>query len=108
MSTADSLTLWESRIENRKHSGLKVKVWCKQNNVTTHMYYYWNRKLNVSKKSHNDIFAEVLPDTAKIVAAEKTVSTELVIAWNSFSITVTNQQAVPMAADLLRRLEKQC
>ena len=36
---------WSQRIIRQKESGLTVKQWCTVNNVTTHTYYYWLKKL---------------------------------------------------------------
>ena len=36
---------WVSMFHDRKESGLTVKDWCRQNNVSIHAYYYWLRKL---------------------------------------------------------------
>lgn len=106
MTTAGSLALWESRIESRKHSGLNVNQWCEQNHISKYTYYYWNRKVNDTKQAHGNVFSEVLLDTT--VSQEKSGDSELVIAWNNFTITFTNHQSVPMAADLLFRLARQC
>lgn len=36
---------WIQLIHARQESGLTVKDWCSQNNVSLHAYYYWLRKL---------------------------------------------------------------
>lgn len=106
MSKTDSITLWKSRIKSRKLSGLKVNVWCEQNGISRHAYYYWHRKLKDIKE--DNVFAEVLLEPAPTVPVEKITRPELLITWKGFSISVTNQHAIPMAVELLSRLEKQC
>lgn len=108
MIKTDSITLWKSRIQSRKLSGLKVNDWCEQNNISRHAYYYWHRKLKDIKEKQGDVFAEVLLEPAPMLSVEKVAKPEILIAWKDFSISVTDQHAIPMAAELLSRLEKQC
>jgi hypothetical protein len=108
MSKTDSITLWKSRIQSRKLSGLKVNDWCEQNSISRDSYYYWFRKLKDTKEEQGDVFAEVMFKSAPIIPAEKFERPEILIAWKDFSISVTDQHAIPMVAELLCRLEKQC
>ena len=108
MNKTDSITLWKNRIQDRKLSGLKVNDWCKQNDISRHAYYYWYRKLKHIKEEQDHVFAEVLREPAPMIPAEKVTDSKLLIVWKDFSITVTNPNAIPMAAELLYRLEKQC
>ena len=108
MSKSDSITLWRSRIQSRKLSGLKVNDWCKQNSISRHAYYYWYRKLKDIREEQNDVFAEVMLEPASMIPIEKAVKSEILITWKGFSISITDQHAIPMAAELLNRLEKLC
>lgn len=62
MSKTDSITLWRSRIQSRKLSGLKVNDWCKQNSISRHAYYYWYRKLK-NIKEEQGIFGIYTPNS---------------------------------------------
>ncbi len=108
MSKTDSITLWRSRIQSRKLSGLKVNDWCEQNSISRHAYYYWYRKLKDIKEGQGDVLAEVMMELASMIPIEKTAKPEISIKWKDFSISITDQHAIPMAAELLSRLEKQC
>jgi hypothetical protein len=108
MSKTDSITLWKSRIQSRKLSGLKVNDWCKQNSISRDAYYYWYRKLKNIKEEQGDVFAEVMLESVPMIPEEKVVKPEILIAWKDFSISVTDSHAIPMVAELLSRLEKQC
>ena len=108
MSKTDSTTLWENRIQSRESSGLKVNDWCEQNSISRHAYYYWYRKLKGTKKEKGDVFAEVLPEPTAMIPVEKISRPEILISWKEFSISVTDQHAIPMAVELISRLEKQC
>lgn len=108
MSKAESIALWRGRIQSRKLSGLKVNDWCEQNSISRDAYYYWYRRLKDIKEEQGNVFAEVLLEPASMLPVEKVKKTEILIAWKDFSISVTDQHAIPMAAELISRLEKQC
>lgn len=108
MSKTDSITLWRSRIQSRKLSGLKVSDWCKQNSISRYAYYYWFHKLKDIDKEQGDVFVEVSLEPAPIIPVEKIERPEILITWKDFSISVNDQHAIPMAVELISRLEKQC
>lgn len=39
------LQYWTERVRECHTSGLTVKAWCQQNNVSPKTYYYWQRKV---------------------------------------------------------------
>ena len=41
------LTQWAARFQEQADSGLSVKAWCAENNVTIHTYNYWKHKLKL-------------------------------------------------------------
>ena len=41
------LSLWAGRFQEQAASGLTVKAWCLENNVTIHTYNYWKHKLKL-------------------------------------------------------------
>ena len=41
------LTQWAARFQEQADSGLSVKAWCVENNVTNHTYNYWKHKLKL-------------------------------------------------------------
>ena len=41
------LTQWAARFQEQAASGLTVKAWCAENNVTIHTYNYWKHKLKL-------------------------------------------------------------
>ena len=50
------LNEWASRFADQKASGLTVRDWCSQNNLSIHKYNYWKHQL---KEAVTD---QVLPD----------------------------------------------
>lgn len=41
------LTQWATRFQEQAASGLTVKAWCAENNITIHTYNYWKHKLKL-------------------------------------------------------------
>ena len=53
------LAKWVALLQNQASSGLPVKEWCAQNDVTVHAYYYWKR---LAKEAYiNSIIPEIVP-----------------------------------------------
>lgn len=59
------LNEWSSRFSDQKASGLTVKQWCDQNNLSIHTYNYWKHLLKEGLASPvlPDIVPVSLPDT---------------------------------------------
>lgn len=36
---------WAVRIEEARNSGLSVRQWCKNNNISEQVYYYWLKRI---------------------------------------------------------------
>ena len=50
------LVEWSSRIADQKASGLSIRQWCDQNNVSFHKYNYWKHQLKET------LVDQVIPD----------------------------------------------
>lgn len=37
---------WKAHIKTCTASGMSIKAWCKQNNLSPHQYHYWKSKFN--------------------------------------------------------------
>ena len=59
------LNEWSSRFSDQKASGLTVKQWCDQNNLSIHTYNYWKHLLKeeLANPVLPDIVPVSLPDT---------------------------------------------
>ena len=44
----DLSSLWRSRLEQCKSSGMTVKAWCETQGCSLNQYYYWKRRFSVS------------------------------------------------------------
>lgn len=89
-----NLANWASRFQEQKNSGLNVKVWCAQNNISIHTYNYW--KHLVKQEYLESVLPPDVPEIVDISKAHsKTVSDSLNIhlpacsnnshEWNNLS-----------------------
>ena len=113
MSTSTAMTLWKGRINDCKNSGSKVTKWCLENDISRHAYYYWHRKIKVyeeelATKASSPVFAEIVTEDISNPYTDVPVTKELIITWKDWSITVPDMKSVPMAAELMNRLETSC
>lgn len=101
------ISLWQERIADKKASGLKLKEWCAQNQLTTHAYYYWRRKISDLNSDGLDapVFVEIPTDTPD---NRKAALGTMRIEWKELSIHITDMHSVSLAAELLTRLQKLC
>ena len=76
---------WEKIIAACQSSGAKVDVWCEENNISRHAYYYWLRKIR--KKACESVLP-VIPKQ------------ELPIAFAKGELQA--QQTDPMASIIVR------
>lgn len=62
------LNEWASRFSEQKSSGLTIRQWCDQNNVSIHTYNYWKHILK------EELASQVLPDIVPLTIPESTAS----------------------------------
>lgn len=53
MISKEKLDLWKKLIEEKNQSGLLVKDFCKEKNITPATFYYYHAIVNGDKKSHS-------------------------------------------------------
>ena len=107
MKKDEKISLWKTRIEDRKNSGQNVADWCAENNVSRHAYYYWHRKITLLETTvETAVFAEVFPQKETVPVEEKLEGIN--IKWKDFSITIKDKHAVPLMAELMTSLETLC
>lgn len=58
-----NLNLWAGRFHDQKSSGLTVKEWCSQNEVSIHAFYYWK---GIAKETY---VKSIIPDIVPVQAA---------------------------------------
>ncbi len=58
-----NLTQWSTKFQDQASSGLTVKEWCSQNNVSVYAFYYWKR---IAKEAYVD---SIIPDIVPVAAS---------------------------------------
>ena len=54
-----NLTKWTTIFQEQKSSGLTVKEWCAQNDISHHAFYYWKR---LAKEAYaQTVMPEIVP-----------------------------------------------
>ena len=83
---------WEERIRKCVSSGMSVKMWCLQNDVTRAAYYYWANKLKEESSGPNsDQWAEVVmqkPQRPEQVNEIVESETDLLLNYHDYTITI--------------------
>lgn len=59
---------WATRFSDQKASGLTVKEWCDQNDLSIHTYNYWKHALK------EELASQVPPDIVPIMIPESSAS----------------------------------
>lgn len=60
------LDRWTTLLNEQKSSGLSVKDWCSQNNISRDRFFYWKRKLKES------LIESALPDIVPVAIPAST------------------------------------
>lgn len=63
-----NLTQWSTKFQEQASSGLTVKEWCSQNNISVHAFYYWKR---IAKEAYVD---SIIPDIVPVASSLSTFS----------------------------------
>lgn len=65
-----NLTQWSTKFQDQASSGLTVKEWCSQNNVSVYAFYYWKR---IAKEAYVDsIIPDIVPVASSLPAFSET------------------------------------
>ena len=65
-----NLTQWSTKFQEQASSGLTVKEWCSQNNVSVYAFYYWKR---IAKEAYVDsIIPDIVPVASSLPAFSET------------------------------------
>lgn len=102
---------WRERIKECRQSGLTVKAWCLQNEVTDKAFYYWMKRFKVldQQESIDNIFVEVpLPRNSKSKSHENflPVSMGLTLSFGSYSINIPNEFNPDTLEKIVKVLQK--
>lgn len=103
---------WEKLITDCQNSGLKVDVWCEENHVSRHAYYYWLRKIR--KKACESVLPTIQKQNSSVAFAKVEVKTPqpdvmapVIIHLSSATLEVrqgTSQQTIETVLSALKNI----
>lgn len=101
---------WRERIKERRQSGLTVKVWCFQNELTERAYYYWIKRFKVLDRQEvvDHPFVEVplsLENQCHLQKNERT-NAGLTLSFGSYSIGIPNGFNPDTLVEIVKVLQK--
>lgn len=87
-ATRIKLQNWTLIIKDQKDSGLKVKEYCFQHNISKDAYYYWYRKVREAAL-HESGFVEITPPASvPAIASENSVPSEFLIQYREIKVVL--------------------
>ena len=62
LNASQRMSVWAERISSCRNSGMTVREWCNENQLSQKTYYYWQRRLFKIATEQQRTFAEVTPE----------------------------------------------
>ena len=84
------LSQWRALIQECMSSGLKVKDWCMQNNISKDTYYYWLKKLREAACDSIETNFVRVPEQYISHSHTPSFSPELTISIGSLTININS------------------
>jgi len=101
---------WRERIKECRQSGLTVKAWCLQNELTDKAYYYWMKRFKVLDQEEviDNTFVEIplLLDSKSKSHENFPVNTGLTLSFGSYSINIPNEFNPDTLEKIVKVLQK--
>ncbi len=102
----ETILLWKRRIKDAAESGLTIRRWCRENNISEVSFYRWKKKIrNMECPEGSSIFAEV---THLVREIPSPAPEGLRVTWNSCSFLIQSDADVRLAASLIERIREIC
>ncbi len=123
---AAKLSEWEGRILACRSSGIPVKSWCEENNISIKSYYRWERlyMAEASSRVGNEarfpestgqlvkIDPNQLPEKkgaiAPVTATEATSNDRIILRYGDMSVEMPVGVGITEIAALMKALEQPC
>ena len=99
---------WMQMIQDQKASGLTIKQWCQENNISQHCYYYRQQKLRQSAGEALQQFVEIQqPAAATHIEKETLTDSAAQIHTGRFVIGLNNNASEELISKIVRVLNAQ-
>lgn len=109
MKKDEKATLWESRIQEFRSSGLTCKAWCQENQIALSTMHYWKQKLEDSETENlsEPVFAK-MPSERELTMRTLTDHVSPVRIVISGSIRIEVQPSCPpeLLCSLIKALKE--
>lgn len=108
-STAENLSLWEQRINERIKSGMTITEWCNEKGVSKHKYLYWNHRIRENQKVDKEVvFSEITPilSNAEDAIRSSAKSDDFQIFFKNIHVTVPSNFNQTSLAGLMKVLQE--
>jgi len=105
---------WVHFIQECQKSGLTIKNWCSQNNMSEHAYYYWLRKIRESTciehlpAAQNDSSNPIVFAPLRVIEDTSPVHSPIIIHMANMDIEVGDGSSLRTLEMVLTALKKQC
>ena len=86
------LNEWTAAFADHKASGLTIRQWCDQNNVSFHAFNYWRHLLK------EEVVSQMLPDIVEVPVPALSTSADISHDTNSANCTIRANSASPSAS----------
>ncbi len=109
------LSKWRPIVQKCRTSGMTVKAWCKENNVSEQQFFYWQRRLReelctsiqIPKNEHKEhqptIFAPIpVRNHHKETLQSASFIPDLVISIGDYRLELKNQTSPELLEALLK------
>ena len=94
---------WALMLQDQTSSGLSVRDWCKQNNISTKTFYYRRRQVQemVLQAASESRFAELVPPESSVPAGTSGFNPQLVLSIGNVMIGIDQDTPKQLLADTL-------
>lgn len=99
--------IWKEYLQNQKNSGLSVRIWCSENQISQPQFYYWKRKLG-QETSAQPQFAEIRFADQQSEKHKEETSSLFQVSYKGIEVAVSSFATVDQITTLLIALRHSC
>lgn len=99
--------LWKEHLQNQKNSGLSVRTWCLENQISQPQFYYWKRKLS-QETSAQPQFAEICFVDQQEEKRKEEMNRLFQVSYKDIEIAISSFATVEQITNLLIALRHSC
>ena len=103
LNAAQRVEIWAVRIAECRSSGMSVRAWCRENEISEKTYYYWQRRLYQQMVSTTECvdFAEI----PRGIQTEQSTGTAAKVCLSGATIEVYPGADAQMIREILETLK---